>query len=389
MDTDSPHQARGAGVVEKAKAILLKPKEEWPKIAAEPATPGDILTRYAIPLIAIGPVASFIGGQIFGFGALGITFRPGLMAGLSTAIVTFVMSIIALVVVTFIADFLAPKFGGEASRPQAFKWVAFSATAAWVGGIFGLIPALSLLALLAGLYSLYLFYLGATPTMKVPQEKAAGFTAVTVVCAVVAMLIVSYISSAVTGVFGGAAIHQAADDGKLSGTLTIPGVGSIDTSKIQQATDQMQKAANGDVKALTPDQMSPLLPKQIGSYAQVSTSSTGVGGMGSEAEATYKAGDRQFDLKVTDMAALGGLAGMAAAMNVEHNQQDANGYERVHKVGDQMVSEKWDNSDSSGSYGTSINNRFYVEAEGSAANIDELKAAVASVDQEKLVGLAQ
>lgn len=389
MGTDSPLQVRGAGIVDKAKAILLKPKEEWPKIAAEPATPGEILTRYAIPLIAIGPVASFIGGQVFGYGALGITYRPGFMAGLSVAIVQFVMSIVALVVVTFVADFLAPKFGGEASRPQAFKWVAFSATASWVGGVFGLIPSLGLLGLLAGLYSLYLFYLGATPVMKVPQEKAAGFTAVTVVCAIVAMVIVGAVSSAVTSVFGGSSISHVADNGKISGTLTIPGVGSIDTATMQQASDQMQKMASGEIKPLTPEQMSPFLPKQIGSYAQTSTSSTGMGSMGSEADATYTAGDRSFDLKVTDMAALGGLAGMAAAMGVEHSQQDANGYERVHKVGDQMVSEKWDNSDSTGSYGTSIGNRFYVEADGKAANIDELKAAVAAVDQGKLASLGR
>ncbi|MBO0749638.1 MAG: YIP1 family protein [Porphyrobacter sp.] len=390
MDTESPLQVRTDGLVDRVKAILLKPKEEWPKIAAEPTTPGDILTRYAIPLIAIGPVASFIGGQVFGFGALGITFRPGLIAGLSTAIVTFVMSIVALVVVTFIAEFLAPKFGGEASRPQAFKWVAYGATASWVGAVFGLIPSLGLLGLVAALYSLYLFYLGATPVMKVPQDKAAGFTAVTVVCAIVAMVVVSAVTSAVAGVFGAVpTIASATDDGKLSGTLSIPGVGSIDTAKMQQATDRMQKMANGEIKPLTPEQMSPLLPKQIGSYAQASTSSTAMGGMGSEADATYKSGDRSFELKVTDMAALGGFTGMVAAMNVETNRQDANGYERVHKDGNDMVSEKWNNSESSGSYGTSVNNRFFIEAEGNAASIDELKAAVAAVDKGKLAGLAQ
>jgi hypothetical protein len=41
------------------------------------------------------------------------------------AIMTFVMSLVALLVVTFIAEFLAPKFGGEANRRQALKWVAY------------------------------------------------------------------------------------------------------------------------------------------------------------------------------------------------------------------------------------------------------------------------
>src|SRR5688572_30293998 len=165
-----PGSTPPAGLVERAKAILLKPKEEWPRIAADPSTPGDVVTRYAIPLIAIGPVASFIGGQLFGYSTWFVSYRPGLMAGLSSAVGSFVMSLIVLLAVTFIAELLAPKFGGEANRRQALKWVAYGATASWVGAIFGLIPSLAGLGMLAGLYSLYLFYVGASPVMKVPED---------------------------------------------------------------------------------------------------------------------------------------------------------------------------------------------------------------------------
>ena len=50
-------------LIERAKAILAKPKEEWPKIAAEPTSIGDVLKSYALPLLAIGPIAAFIGSQ--------------------------------------------------------------------------------------------------------------------------------------------------------------------------------------------------------------------------------------------------------------------------------------------------------------------------------------
>jgi hypothetical protein len=82
-------------LVERAKAILLQTKETWPVIATERTTPGNIITRYAIPLAAIGPVAGFIGGQVFGYSAIFATYRPGLMAGLSMAITTFIMAIVA------------------------------------------------------------------------------------------------------------------------------------------------------------------------------------------------------------------------------------------------------------------------------------------------------
>ena len=75
-------------------------------------------------------------------------------------------------------------------------------------------------------------------------------------------------------------------------------------------------------------------------------------------------------------------------MGVEHSQEDADGYERVFKDGNQMVTEKWSKSGSSGAYGVVVADRFMVEAEGRAASIDELKAAVATVDQGDLEDLA-
>ena len=379
-----------AGLVEKVKAILLKPKDEWPKIAADSSTPGDIVTRYAIPLIAVGPIASFIGGQIFGYGAFGFSYRPGIVAGLTGAIVQFVVALLALVVVTLAADFLAPKFGGEANRRQAFKWVAFSCTAAWVGGVFGLIPSLALLGSLFGLYSLYLLYLGATPVMKVPEDKAIGFTAVTVVAAVVLFWVASVVTATVTAaVVGTAAIGSSIADrsGDLAGSVTIPGIGTVDAGKIEETSRRMEQMANGEIQPVKPAQLSAFLPASIGSYARVATSSTSAG-MGSQAEGTYQAGDRRFDLRVVDMAAIGGLAGIASAMGVEHSQEDADGYERVFKDGDQMVTEKWSKSASSGSYGVIVADRFMIEADGQAASIDELKAAVATVDQDDLEDLA-
>ncbi len=157
-----------AGLVERAKAITLQPDATWPKIAAEQTSSGDILTRYALPLAAIGPIASFIGGQLFGISMLFATIKPGLMGGLTMAVTSFVMSLVALAILTFIADFLAPNFGGQSNRAQAFKLVAYSMTPGWVAAGLGIIPSLSMIAALIGLYGLFLFYKGTTPLMKVP-----------------------------------------------------------------------------------------------------------------------------------------------------------------------------------------------------------------------------
>lgn len=378
-----------AGLVERAKAITLQPDATWPKIAAEQTSSGDILTRYALPLAAIGPIASFIGGQLFGISMLFATFKPGLMGGLTMAVTSFVMSLIALVILTFITDFLAPNFGGQSNRAQAFKLVAYSMTPGWVAAGLGIIPSLSFIAALIGLYGLYLLYKGANPLLKVPQEKAGVFTAVTVVCAIVLNIITGTVIGTVTGALGvGASALSASSSDKVE--VNIPGVGKIDSAKMEQATKGLEGLANGEApKPVDLAALQALLPGAIGAYQRTSIESTGVGGIGATAEAAYKSGDKTIRVKIIDLGGIGAVAGMLGSMGVEQNREDANGYERTRTVDGKIQTEKWNTKRSSGSYGTQVAGRFMVEADGEAGSIDELKAIVAGIDAGKLEELAK
>jgi hypothetical protein len=374
----------GNPLIERAKNILLKPLAEWPRIEAEPCTIQDILTRYVLPLAAIGPVASFIGGQVFGYGALGFSYRPSLLSSLSSAIVTFVLSVIGIFVLSLIADFLAPKFGGTSNRLGAFKLVAYSWTAGLLAGVFGIIPSLAFLSIL-GLYSVYLLYTGATPLMKVPQDKAVAYTAVTIVCAVLIYILVGAVGRAAVGAFVPGPTYVS-DTGTVSGTVTVPGVGAINLDKARQAANQMEAASKKP--AVDPAKLQALLPTAIAGYERNTVESSAMGGMGSEADGTYSAGGKSFHLKITDMAAVGALVGIGGAMGVSQSREDADGYERTTTVNGRMQTEKWSKSTGSGKFGVIVGNRFSVEADGSAANIDELKSAVASVNEGSLTGLA-
>src|SRR3546814_6606106 len=74
------------------------------------------------------------------------------------------------------------------------KVAAYSATAAWVAGIFAIVPSLAMLSIL-GLYSLYLLYLGLPRLMKAPEEKALAYTAVTIVAAIVLAVIIGAVTA--------------------------------------------------------------------------------------------------------------------------------------------------------------------------------------------------
>lgn len=385
---DENLEAAARGIFARAKAIIMTPKDEWPKIAAETTPQRDIFMRYVLPLAAIGPVAAFIGGQVFGYGAFGFSYRPSLIGGLTTAIFSFVLSLVSVFVMTFIADFLAPKFAGEANRANAFKLVAYSYTAGWAVGIFSLIPMLGFFGLL-GLYSVYLLYTGAMPLMKVPEDKSAGYTAVTILCAIVLSIIVTPITAALTGAFGIGAMSIAGNSDNVdTGRFTVPGGGTFDTSKVEAIGKQLEGAASGKNPPIEAGKMQALLPASIGSYQRTATESTGMGAIGSEAEGTYTAGDNSFHLKITDMSAMGAIAGMGAALGVTQNREDADSYERTGTVGGQMQSESWNKSNGRGKFSVFVANRFMIEADGKAASIDELKAAVATVDQGNLQSLA-
>jgi Yip1-like protein len=184
-------------LVSRVKGILLSPKSEWATIDNEPATPASLYSGYVVPLAAVPAICAFIGLSLIGTSILGTAYRTPIGAGLTNAVVSYVMSLVMVFVVALIIDALAPTFGGQKSQIQALKVAAYSATASWVGGIFMLLPALGLITLLFSLYSLYLLYLGLPALMKAPEEKAVGYTVVVVVCVIVLAIVIVAIQRAV------------------------------------------------------------------------------------------------------------------------------------------------------------------------------------------------
>jgi hypothetical protein len=181
-------------LVDRAKRILLSPRTEWPVIDVEPTTLAQLYTGYVMPLAAIGPIAQIIGYSLFGISVpfMG-TYRVPVGSVITSALVTYVLSLLAPYVLALIIDGLAPTFNGQRNQIQALKLAAYSSTASWVAGIFLLIPGLRPLTIL-GLYSLYLLYLGLPILMKSPREKAVTYTGVVVLAAVVLFILTGAIA---------------------------------------------------------------------------------------------------------------------------------------------------------------------------------------------------
>ncbi len=189
-------------IIQRARALLVSPRTEWPVIAAEPATVQDLYREYIIVLAAIPPICQFVKTSILGYAWHGFRiYRLGVGAGLTAAIVEYVISLLGVYVLAVIIEALAPNFAGESNRIQALKVAGYSYTASWIAGCAQILPGLyGLVALAGAIYSVYLLYLGLPSTMKVLPERAAGYTAVTVIIALILGWIIAVITGGITGV---------------------------------------------------------------------------------------------------------------------------------------------------------------------------------------------
>ena len=403
-------------IITRAKSMLLAPRAEWPLVAAEPDTVGGLYSGYIAVVAAIPAIAHFLSSTLIGVSVpfLG-AFRVPLAAGITSAVLRYVLSLIGVFVLALIVDALAPSFGGEKNRVQALKTVAYAFTASWVASIIGIIPGLGLLAALAGgIYSIYLLNMGLPFTMKCPPEKAIGYTAVSAIVAIIIWWVLALvvgsmaglglgIGRGITGYSAPGYTHQGGDfaAGSTGAALQAWTKKMADASKqvdaAQKSGDPDAKAnavgqmigaavgSGGKVESLAPDQIKPFVPDTLQGLKRTQLSVDRSGALGvqvSKATATYSDdGQHRLNLQITDTGSLKGLVGFASGWaGVEQDTETDTGYDKTYKSGGQLVHEKWDTRGNSGEYGVVVGDRFTVDVSGSAASIDELKAAVASIN---------
>lgn len=408
-------------IIERVKAILTTPRTEWPIAAAEPATVQGLYTGYIAIVAALPIVAGFIKGSLIGTTLFGITVRTPIGMGIVGMLLQYVLVLAIVYVVALIINALAPTFGGQKDMTQALKTVAYAWTASWVAGIAVIVPWLGWLIAIAGaVYAIYLLYLGLPHTMKCPPERAGGYTAISVIIAIVLSWIVGAI---IAGVIGTAAMTGAAMSGvHISGSngdnVTVDANSTLGKlaamgQRAEQASKAMEAAqksgdskaqseamgkmmgamagTDGNVEALAPDQIKAFLPDSVGNLKRTSLSAQRNAAMGmqvSEASADYSADNGQhITLEVSDTGGAKGLMSLAASMAPEEEKQTEHGYEKTYSSGGNLIHEAWDTQSNYGEYSVVVGKRFTVKANGNAESIDQLKQAVGSIDLGKLESL--
>jgi Yip1-like protein len=392
-------EARTA-LIDRVKNILVQPKVEWPKIASEPATIGSLYSNYVVYLAAVPVLATFIGSLIFGYSFGNITVRPSFFGAVFTGIVQFLLALAVVYVLALIIDMLAPRFGGVSDRINAFKLAAYSLTASWVAGIFGLVPALGFLSIL-GLYSFYLLYVGAPVLMGIPPERSLAYTAVIIVIGIVISLIVGALTVALVPT-------PQITPTEVGGKVTLPGGVSLDMEKLEKATKNMEamakrmeqsqgagstgKPSEDGLSAISADSLKALLPTSLpGGFArgEVSSSSASAAGFNfGTAKAVYNKGDERITLSLIDMGAMGAFAALGSAFGANASEETDTSYSKIGSVDGRMAIEEFNRETEVGKFAVIVSERVMVEAEGAGASIDDLKSAVGEVDFDNVEALA-
>ncbi|WP_236965592.1 Yip1 family protein [Hydrogenophaga sp. SL48] len=406
-------------LVDRVQAILLKPKDTWPVIAGEGGDVASIYKTYLVYLAAIPAIATFIGFSLVGAGAFGVSFRVPIVSGLVNMVVGFVLSLAMIYVLSLIANALAPTFKGEKNQLNAFKLVAYGSTAGLVGGVFNLLPSLSMLGVLAALYSIYLLYTGIPVLMKAPEDKALGYTAVLIVCGIVASMIVGAVSALFTS--GPGTMMGGGMSSSDNVSIKVPGSEiTLDTAKIEAMGKQVEAAskkmeeaqAKGDSaaagkamsemmgaalgggqggKPFAPDTLQGFVPAKLGAMERTAIEARSDNAMGmtfSSVTSEFRNDAGRVEVKVQDIGAMPALAmAMGAWAQSTVNRETQEEVEKVYQRDGASIKEEYRKDGSRAEMSMMLGNGVMIEVTGDNVNMDGVRAAMAALDVKGLAGL--
>jgi len=178
-------------LIERAKLVILSPKECWQKISTENTPPKELVQTIIAPLLVVGVVLSVVGLQVFGIymGPLG-TWRPPFFPHLFSQIGFAIISVVMLYVSSFIVQKLAGLFHGTATPERAFSLVTHAVLPMMVGNLLAFYPILGILGLVFTVISVIALYHGIPAMTTVAPNKTLGFIAAYICIMILASLVI-------------------------------------------------------------------------------------------------------------------------------------------------------------------------------------------------------
>jgi hypothetical protein len=213
MTVDPTTTTTSAGLIDRVKNMLLTPKAEWARIAAETPDQNKLFVGYALPLLALGAICGLIGATVIGMPFIG---RLPIVWALTNAAFTLVVGLVSLFVSAVIANALAPTFGSRQDMGRAQQLIVYGSTASMVAAVLTIFPPLGILAIVGGIYSIVLIYFGMPFVMNTPSDKQVVYLVVLILAYVVIFWILMWVVGIIMLSLGFSAL------GAASSAFSIP-----------------------------------------------------------------------------------------------------------------------------------------------------------------------
>ncbi len=174
-------------IVDKAKKLLLNPKDAWQTIASEGDDPKNPINYMAV-LMFIPALALFIGYGIIGLPTMYGYFKLSLLSAFFAALVFYFLTGVGIALTALMVGFFCHYFSIEGNPKQYPKIAVYSATAPVLANIFYLLPVLKVLRIV-GFYGCVTLFVGLPLMLKIPKEKEMQFVVTILVGAIIIALI--------------------------------------------------------------------------------------------------------------------------------------------------------------------------------------------------------
>lgn len=160
-------------------AIVLRPQDEWERIASEPIGVDVLIRRYIVPLSLLAPVATVIGMNTFdrewdpAAGYL-VASDEIYAAGAATLFAT----IVSIFLLAAIFKLIAPMYGSSRDYVAALKVATFGAIPVLVAGATLVLPVMVMVSAVALCHTLYLYWLGVGRVLNVSAGAKTEFVGI-------------------------------------------------------------------------------------------------------------------------------------------------------------------------------------------------------------------
>jgi hypothetical protein len=152
--------------------LIINPKTEWENIKLENISKRDALKKYAIPLVLLLTICTFLGNLFY---TSRLTIHP--LYPLISAAAMFVIVYGGTYLAAVLINELTTSFNSKKDLNATFTLVVHSLTAFFIfTSLAYILPEPFYEVRYFGIYSLYLFWLGSSSVLGTPVDNKVGFT---------------------------------------------------------------------------------------------------------------------------------------------------------------------------------------------------------------------